>query len=457
MTEFKILSDSELEVNLKKTPENVTNQISRHILNKKHKINYQYLIIDKRFNDNCLAEIFMYIPIYERPKIALVCKQWYRALHHTWRKVKTVKFSHWKYRSYQNIFDRFKKINGLSFLKSLLDNCGLYLTELDLVGYDNSDIVPFVNKSCPNVVKLRLRFKFIENEELSNAFSRMPKLKILKMIFQNTLGIPMTVLDSLKDVADTLSELTLAYWNGSYRSQYILPESFTVIISQLKNLQKIEITGICLTRSSFELIKNAKIDRFIEDYSSNIYLAQIIDFEDLRILSLLDYEITDDVLYTFANSMPRLYLMNIVSTYVTDVGIQTITRMRSLRYLYLHGSNQHITDSSIKLLKNLEKLRLPYSNKITNSSVIEVLKRSPWMMWLSIINTGVTPKFFKKASKITKKRENYLVLCVNFDENISSSRKYQLPYLGIHHHDTNIELNINFNGCCSQQLDLAYE
>lgn len=68
MTDSNILSDSELKINLKRKHEKVACRFSEQSLNKKRRE-----VSPKKIdvNDYCLAELFMYIPIYERPKMAV--------------------------------------------------------------------------------------------------------------------------------------------------------------------------------------------------------------------------------------------------------------------------------------------------------------------------------------------------------------------------------------------------
>ncbi|XP_044010433.1 uncharacterized protein LOC122854086 [Aphidius gifuensis] len=159
-----------------------TCQTSTQSNKKRQKIYHQHddhsnakkIIIIDFLNDDCLSEIFMYVPVCERPKIAQVCKNWNRVVRSHCFKVKKLELSHWEYDCPQNSLEQFKtNENKSSFLRSLFDKCCSYLTELDLVAYDNSNIVPIVNESCPNLVKLRLRLRHpFDNKDFKNAFSR---------------------------------------------------------------------------------------------------------------------------------------------------------------------------------------------------------------------------------------------------------------------------------------------
>ncbi|XP_044013835.1 uncharacterized protein LOC122856208 [Aphidius gifuensis] len=190
----------------------------------------------ERVNDDCLAEIFMYLPACERPKIALVCKQWKRALdYYSWFNVKKLELTYWRYDEYPNLLTKnYPTIDGqFSFLKSLLNKCGRYLTKLDLTAYSHFNIVPVINESCPNLVELQIRIEHIDDAILDNAFTRLLKLKVLKIIFQcfKTHGtfIPVALINSLLNVADTLTELNLSNWSECMEDSTNFPGEITSV------------------------------------------------------------------------------------------------------------------------------------------------------------------------------------------------------------------------------------
>ncbi|XP_044004089.1 uncharacterized protein LOC122849453 [Aphidius gifuensis] len=167
-------------------------------------------------NDDCLAEIFMYVPAWERPKIAVVCQKWNRVLDYSWGRVKKLQLTHWERAEYPNCLKKFTTPDGkLSFLNSLLNKCGRYLTQLDLTAYGHSDIVSVINEYCPNLVELRLRFTYDNHRLYWKSFSRLSKLKVLTVIFQNHLKHHAKLnelVHALESLADTLTDLTLFNW-----------------------------------------------------------------------------------------------------------------------------------------------------------------------------------------------------------------------------------------------------
>ncbi|XP_044014747.1 uncharacterized protein LOC122856912 isoform X3 [Aphidius gifuensis] len=224
------------------------------------------IIIDL-VNDDCLSEIFMYVPICERPKIAQVCKKWNRVVCSYCFKVKTLVLSHWEYDRPKNILEKFKKSEKkFSFLRSLLDKSCTYLTELDLVAYDNSNIVPLLDEFCPNLVKLRLRLKYFFVKDLENAFSRMSKLRVLKIIFQGFCRIPVILLVSLKNVVNTLNELTVINQSKDIFTLCRFPNILVALIRQFKALQKIETGGMLITKRMYGAIVDAKLNFYYHEH-----------------------------------------------------------------------------------------------------------------------------------------------------------------------------------------------
>ncbi|XP_044006090.1 uncharacterized protein LOC122851108 [Aphidius gifuensis] len=404
-----------------------TNQISTRAFDEGNdKIYHQHynyshaknIIIDC-VNDDCLAEIFTYLPACERPKLALVCKRWQKALDYAGFKVKKVELIYWQFEENPRGLKKYPTIHReLCFLKSLLDKCGRYLTKLDLTAYCHCNIVPVINNSCPNLVNLRLRFTYIDDVILFNAFTRLSKLEVLTIIFQNINNklIPVTLINSLRNIANTLTHLSLLNFMHDPDSDpfYELPTEIDCVIPELKALEKFEVAGIRLPEMSC--------------YNSNtLFYVQksIYQLNDCKKLNLSNHQVTDNALYVIANVMEQLKILCISCELVTDDGIVAISKMNNLQILNCFGHNS-VTDSSVKLLKNLIKLWLPSSNKITDDSIIKVLENSPKMEELYVEGTGVTVEFIKKAADISKNRERVLHVAVTFIPHIKQyeSRNY---------------------------------
>ncbi|XP_044005001.1 uncharacterized protein LOC122850067 [Aphidius gifuensis] len=409
----------------------VTNPTSTCAFNKKDNKDYvdvtENAMIDI-LNDDCLAEIFMYLSACERSKIALVCKKWKKVLKYSWQNIKKLELIHWEYNDQCPAYSyKYPTINEqLRFLRLLLAKCGRYITDLDVTSYGNYNIIPVINESCPSLVKLRLRFEDVQPILLVNAFSRLSKLKELKIIFQHindSYDISVALIDLLKSVAGTLTELTLSNWNRQdYYKRWRIPETFIHVIPKLKALKSIKTDGILIdTDLSLHLKQFGILD---SQWLDNNIKKKIL-YKNIKKLKLTDYQATDDCLYTIANCMKKLRDLTIICERVTDAGIVAISKMDKLSYLELRGPG-HVTDSSVGLLKNLYCLHLPYCNKITDVSVTKILENSPTMRLFYMIGSAVTFKFLERAREVTANRKTYLELGLSYSPGI---QKYESRYL----------------------------
>ncbi|XP_044013527.1 uncharacterized protein LOC122855904 isoform X2 [Aphidius gifuensis] len=391
-------------------------------------------MIMERVNDDCLAEIFMYVPACERLKIALVCKKWKRALDYSWFNVTKLELTYWRYHELPNCLKKYQRRDKrLNFLKSLLDKCGRYLTILDLTAYDLCNIVPIINDYCPNLEKLRLRFSFIlHGTLLSNAFTRLSKLKSLTIIFENMKNqiIPETLINSLINVAGTLTELYLLHFVNHLDESCRYPKNLRCVIRRLKALKRFEVAGIRGFKDSFKYLKNNEMSFY---YNHNEYLKKRpylgISFINISSLNLTSC-FKDDTLYTIANTMEQLKILAINCTEITDDGVVALSKMNNLQIICLNG-HSNITDSSIKLLKNILQLSLPRSNKITDVSVTKLLENSPKIEKLLLHFTiSVTANFVKKAAEISSQRKQLLKISIH--TLIPDVKRYESPYFKIY-------------------------
>ncbi|XP_044010268.1 slit homolog 3 protein-like [Aphidius gifuensis] len=379
----------------------------------------------------------------------LLCQKWKRALDYSWSNVKKLQLTHWKYNKHPNCLIKYpKRDRKLSFLKSLLHKCGRYLTQLDLTAYGHSDIVRVINEYCPNLVKLRLRFSPVEDEFLAlNAFSRLSKLKVLAVIFQcdsTQLYMLHYLITALLALADTLTELTLFNWQDDQIPSYINPKNYTFykftrttnfVLCRLKNLKKFEFGGIIMYPELEEYLRNNHtIECSYYDRSLKKNVIKPNEFGsvmNITTLSLSKYKVSDDSLYTIANTMKQLTKLKINCEWITNEGVVAISKINNLTHLCFFGVNDSIDSSSIKLLKNLNKLMLLRSNKVTDDLAMKVLENSPNMEMLLVPNTSVTVEFIKKAAEISRNRKQRLLSAVSFKIDKKRKKQYESPYFEI--------------------------
>ncbi|XP_044021233.1 uncharacterized protein LOC122861115 [Aphidius gifuensis] len=280
-------------------------------------------------------------------------------------------------------------------------------------------IRPVVNESCPNLVELRIRIECMDDAIFDNAFTHLLKLKVLKIIFQcfktpDTL-IPVTLINSLLNVADTLTELNLSNWSEYMEGCTNFPDEITSVVSKLKALKKFQFAGIGSPKSLIDYLAltESTLEATSDEckYSEN-KLDSLKKYSSVKSLYIIKSRVTDDFLYNVANVMEKLESLRIYGPWITDAGIVAISKMNYLRNLDCFGFN-NVTDSSIKLLKNMEIVMLPFSNKITNESTIKVLENSPDLEYFSVKNTGVNFGLVKKADKISINRKKKLEMVVS--------------------------------------------
>ncbi|XP_044013417.1 uncharacterized protein LOC122855830 [Aphidius gifuensis] len=427
---YKVTSETSTPASLK---ENNNNKIYyQH-----HDHSYAKNKIVNLVNDDCLAEIFTYVPACERPKIALVCQKWRRVLDYSWSNVKKLELTHWERAEYPNFLKKYPIPDGrLTFLKSLLYKCGRYLTELDLSAYGYSDIVPVINEYCSNLVKLRLRFIYDDDEIIyDKAFSRLSKLKVLTVIFQYMKYESMLdyIIHALLPLADTLTDLTLFNWKDDVPSEYTGSCKFSLItmyvLKRMKALKRFEFGGIQMYPELEEYLRsNRTLECSYYDRSLNENIIRPNQLMSITTLNLKEYKVSDDSLYTIANTMKQITTLTIKWQWITNDGVVTISKMNNLKFLIFSGVNDSINSSSIKLLKNLIRLMLPGSNIINDDLAIKVLENSPKLEALFVPDTSVTVEFIKKAAEISRIRKRILLVAVSFE---IDKKQYESPYFKI--------------------------
>ncbi|XP_044008872.1 uncharacterized protein LOC122852856 [Aphidius gifuensis] len=199
------------------------------------------------------------------------------------------------------------------------------------------------------------------------------------------------------------------------------------VMTQLKALRQFRTSGISHPNSLGVYLNNSKTIRVFSDNSC--YISHKIDrkelFEKIEVLNILNWLIPDDIICNIANTMKRLHTLHVSCHWLTNTAIVTCTKMNNLKFINFFGYN-NVTDSSIKLLKNLTHLKVPLSNKITDESIIKVLENSPEMQCFSLKNTGITHKFIEKAAEISKNRKRQLKIEVSLERDMSNTQvKYE--------------------------------
>ncbi|XP_044013873.1 F-box/LRR-repeat protein 2-like [Aphidius gifuensis] len=122
-------------------------------------------------DNDCLAKIFLYLPTIELFYIEQVCQRWKLVVQLAWQDTK-------KY-----IDNLYKNCNLLKQLhiEKIINRCGHHLNHLVLSKNCDSSIIKIIADNCHNLVRLELKFKTINENNFTRVFSRMAKLKVIKI------------------------------------------------------------------------------------------------------------------------------------------------------------------------------------------------------------------------------------------------------------------------------------
>jgi hypothetical protein len=140
----------------------------------------------------------------------------------------------------------------------------------------------------------------------------------------------------------------------------------------------VKIKGSDLTKINLMPLGNLEYLDDIYIHNSQITdmeFEQIIKLPKLDSLSLDGSNITDEMLARISNIknfQPKLRLLSLRNTKITDKGLVYLKIFTELRWLYLENTN--ITDDGIANLKGLSELNLLYltNTKISDSGLIEL-------------------------------------------------------------------------------------
>ncbi|XP_044012254.1 uncharacterized protein LOC122855154 [Aphidius gifuensis] len=276
--------------------------------------------------------------------------------------------------------------------KYLINLCGCTLTSLNLYYYPVSSVMQLIKSKCPNLNALLLRFKEVESKDFDDVFSNMSHLETLIINWpRKNLTFPMTLIKSLEQVCETLKTLfILCEGERSWLSDRTFTFDSLVLAPE--------------TEALMDVIGNMK----------NLKCARIS----------LEYGFTDELFMKLTNNCKNLISLKVRSPNITDKGLIAVNNLKRLEYfsLDLMGANienNFITDRSVQCLfnNNMEELYLPNCIKITNSSVIELVKNLPNLRTLDIRNTKATIEVVEEVAKLLEDSEISLTIYVSFKIN----------------------------------------
>lgn len=135
----------------------------------------------------------------------------------------------------------------------------------------------------------------------------------------------------------------------------------------------------------------------------------------------LDYGFTDKAFINLTKNAKNLKTLCICSSNITDKGLITLNNLSQLKHFSLDldetsMENQFITDQSIQCLfnTNLKYLTISNCTQVTDTSILEIVKNSPNLKSLNIINTKATFGVLEEIAQLTEDCELSLTIYVSF-------------------------------------------
>lgn len=188
----------------------------------------------------------------------------------------------------------------------------------------------------------------------------------------------------------TLRELNLI-WNSG------IPGEGLSYISNLSELRKIALNGNeldMMDTNAFKKLKNLQnlTDLSLEFSSINdniltFLCSYLIHLEKLSIAGCK--KITDPTIQDVCNNAPKIRLLNINHTNITDNALVDIQNLQKLKKLYMR--NTTITNLGISYLQSLDNLIwLDLSYTLVSDNVVVYLQTMTSLKTLGVSGTGVT-------------------------------------------------------------------
>ncbi|KAF7994431.1 hypothetical protein HCN44_003903 [Aphidius gifuensis] len=359
--------------------------------------------------DECLAEIFSYLPPHEILQMKNVCKIWKEASDLAWPNVTRyiVKYPR------NNFAD---KPLSVDTLKQVLKNCGIYLKRLELVSVCDSRIMPTIEKYCVNLERLVLLFKKFDSADFGGCFDLMVNLKYIKIngdmryphdlilgslpvglkemhLFSSgrpnlvILNCPETIQKLIRLEKFTCRRMII---KSQTLSQFMMRESLThltmimcdfgkeqVLSYSLPNLEHLEIDRCYNVHQTFlaNVIYTSPNLIYLKIHKCNAFDAEnlelICNLEKLEYLNFFGAGIVDDHVVAKITQNCR----NLKTLYfperkmITEAGYSHLGELDKLENLYVHGDdnesfNNHAMECIVKNFCNLKKLEINWSQYV---------------------------------------------------------------------------------------------
>lgn len=368
----------------------------------------------------CMRPLFVGKPEFEK-----ICRKWDN------------NFVESGFTSYRASYSEYVKTYAVKDLKYIINLCGYQITTLSLIGKPFPSLMQLINNDCPNLKNLSVRFdnfesKDFESNDFKNVFSKMSHLETLS-IYGSCINsnLPMTLVKSLEQISGNLKSLNLQVTFKENNSHY-LPDSFVSVFPQLTALEFLRVWGFKLNQpliQSISQIKNLIDISFEQSMGENTMLYErynlysignLKNLERLYIMWSNCCVVGDEFLINLSNNAKKMKEITIIGTNLTDNGIIAVNNLKELKHFNINlipsKQNEYITDESIGSLfnKDLQHLNISNCTKITNDSLIKLVKNLPNLRYLNVQNTKVNHDVVNKIDRITEYREISLLILVSF-------------------------------------------
>ncbi|KAK0180936.1 hypothetical protein PV327_003265 [Microctonus hyperodae] len=418
-------------------------------------------------NDDCLMEIFLYLPIADRIRTERVCKRWQAVSQESWRAVKSLDLK-------KNTWGLTLKIRiravDTTTLRKVLIRCGQYLTNLDLSQYPHllsSSTLTIVGKFCPNLQCINIKALELSPSGIYSLMNNCQSIN--KLTIKSLTGPCEKDLSQLFNVNKKLKYLAVdGDGHISGKCLEYLPENieeihfncclslvsnhFNLALQKFNNLHSLTLNScVCITDSTLETIGEIKTIINLEFSGSNPMisaismnnLAKLINLQQLCVSQNL--AVTDEFLINISNKCKKLKSLDIsYCGAVTNKGIIAIATLTELEILKIKWLIQ-ITDEAIENLHSIKVLECWGCTNIRDRGVIKLIEMAPNLRKLDLSGCSITNEAIKAAISITLKRTNNLVLQMIVGGNETNLQElYEIsPWLLIINVDLSLLGNIN--------------
>ncbi|KAK0177545.1 hypothetical protein PV328_001586 [Microctonus aethiopoides] len=418
-------------------------------------------------NDDCLMEIFLYLPIADRIRTERVCKRWQAVSQESWRAVKSLDLE-------KNTWGLSSKIRiravDTTTLRKVLIRCGQYLTNLDLSQYPHllsSSTLTIVGKFCPNLQCINIKALELSPSgiySLMNNCQSINKLTIKSLTgpCEKDLSQLFNVNKKLKyfavDGDGHISGKCLEYLPQNIEEIHLncclslVSNHFNLALQKFNNLHSLTLNScVCITDSTLETIGEIKTIINLEFSGSNPMisaismnnLAKLINLQQLCLSQNL--AVTDEFLINISNKCKKLKSLDIsYCGAVTNKGINAIATLTELEILKLKWLVQ-ITDEAFENFHNIKVLECWSCTNIRDRGIIKLIEMAPNLRTLDLSGCSITNDAIKAAISITLKRTNNIVLQMIVGGNETNLQElYEIsPWLLIINVDLSLLGNIN--------------